>query len=55
MQVSYYSILDALEGHDKFEDLLSLFDAVQAITHCSTGCGGCHDKVMEIISEAMMG
>lgn len=55
MQVSYFSILDALEGHNKFEDLLSLFDAVQAATHCSTGCGGCHDKVLEIISEAMMG
>ena len=55
MQVSYFSILDALEGHSKFEDLLSLFDAVQAVTHCSTGCGGCHDKVLEIISEAMMG
>lgn len=55
MQVSYNSIATALEGMDKFEDVLSLFDKVQAITHCSTGCGGCHDKVLSIISEIMMG
>ena len=55
MQVSYFNIADVLDGHDKFEDVLSLFKAVQAITHCSTGCGGCHDKVLEVISEIMMG
>lgn len=54
MQVSYNNIADALEGHNKFEDVLSLFDAVQKVTHCSTGCGGCHDKVLEVISEIMM-
>ena len=55
MQVSYNKIAEALEGHTKFEDVLGLFNAVQAITHCSTGCGGCHDKVLEVISEIMMG
>lgn len=55
MNVSYTNIADALEGHNKFEDVLSLFKAVQTVTHCSTGCGGCHDKVLEIISEIMMG
>ncbi|PWM72228.1 MAG: (2Fe-2S)-binding protein [Bacillota bacterium] len=55
MQVSYNNIADALEGHGKFEDVLSLFDEVQKVTHCSTGCGGCHDKVLEVISEIMMG
>ncbi len=54
-QVSFNNIADALEGRDKFEDVLQLFDEVQAITHCSTGCGGCHDKVLEVISEIMMG
>ena len=54
MQVSYNDIEKALDGHNKFEDVLALFDAVQAITHCSTGCGGCHDKVLGIISEIMM-
>jgi NAD(P)H-nitrite reductase large subunit len=55
MQVSFNDIATALEGHQKFEDVLALFKAVQEITHCSTGCGGCHDKVLEVISEVMMG
>ena len=54
MNVSYNDIANSLEGHDKFEDVLKLFDEVQAITHCSTGCGGCHDKVLEVISKIMM-
>ena len=29
------------------------FEDVQKITHCSTGCGGCHDKIMAIISDLM--
>ena len=28
---------------------------VQELTKASTGCGGCHDKVMGIISDVMMG
>ena len=55
MQVSFNDVATALEGHQKFEDVLALFKAVQEITHCSTGCGGCHDKVLEVISEVMMG
>lgn len=54
-QVSYGSILDALHELSKFDDVLSAFESVKAVTHCSTGCGGCHDKVMQIISDVMMG
>ena len=54
MQVSYTDIANALDGHNNLEDVLELFDAVQKITHCSTGCGGCHDKVLDVISEIMM-
>lgn len=54
MQVSYSNIAEALEGHSKLEDVLELFKAVQEVTHCSTGCGGCHDKVLDVISEIMM-
>ena len=54
-QVSYTDIEHALEKHNKFEDVLQVFEDVQRITHCSTGCGGCHDKVLEIISQVMMG
>ena len=51
MQVSYKDIVKALSGHTKLEDVMELFSAVQKLTHCSTGCGGCHDKILEIISE----
>ena len=55
MQVSYGDIVDALHEHENLTDVLKAFEAVQMVTHCSTGCGGCHDKVMEIISSVMMG
>ena len=55
MQVSYGTILDVLHEMDSFEDVLKTFDKVQSVTHCSTGCGGCHSKVMEVISDVMMG
>ena len=54
-QVSYGAILDALHELDKFDDVLKVFEDVQAVTHCSTGCGGCHSKVLDVISEVMMG
>lgn len=54
-QVSYTDIEKALENHNKMEDVMRLFDDVQKITKCSTGCGGCHDKVLNVISEVMMG
>ena len=54
-QVSYSSIIDALKQLKKFDDVLSAFEDVKAVTHCSTGCGGCHDKVLDVISEVMMG
>lgn len=53
-QVSYKDIEHALENQSKMEDVLQLFEEVQKITHCSTGCGGCHDKVLDVISEIMM-
>ncbi len=52
-QVSYKDIADALDNHKEFENVLNAFDDVQKVTHCSTGCGGCHDKVLEVISEIM--
>jgi len=54
-QVSYAQIMDALHELSKFEDVLSAFESIKEVTHCSTGCGGCHDKVMRIISDVMMG
>ena len=54
-QVSYADVENALHQMDKFDDVLSVFVEVQKITHSSTGCGGCHDKIMDAISEIMMG
>ena len=53
-QVSYGDIEDAVHTCENFSDVLKTFEKVQQVTHCSTGCGGCHDKVLEVISEIMM-
>lgn len=53
-QVSYADVEDALQQMKNFSDVVESFDEVQKITNCSTGCGGCHDKIMEAISEIMM-
>ncbi|MBQ8197759.1 MAG: (2Fe-2S)-binding protein [Clostridia bacterium] len=55
MQVSYSDIADALHNHNKMEDVMEVFKDVQNVTHCSTGCGGCYQKVLDIISEVLMG
>jgi NAD(P)H-nitrite reductase large subunit len=52
-QVSVADIEKALHEHDKFESVENAFDGVQAVTHCSTGCGGCYSKVMDVISALM--
>lgn len=54
-QVSYIDIANALDSHSKFENVLEVFDDIQKQTQCSTGCGGCHQKVLDTISEIMMG
>ena len=52
--VSYFDILDAIHKHNNVEQLLDIFEDVKNTTHCTTGCGGCYDKVIHIISEVMM-
>ena len=54
-KVSFFDIADALQKMEKFDDVLEAFEDVKKVTHCSTGCGGCHDKVLGIISDIMMG
>lgn len=53
-QVSYGTIVDALYALPNLDDVLKAFESVKEVTHCSTGCGGCHNKVLDIISEVMM-
>ena len=54
-QVSYADIADALHQMKNFGDVLGAFEDVQKVTNCSTGCGGCYQKVLDTISEIMSG
>jgi NAD(P)H-nitrite reductase large subunit len=49
--VSYFDVEDAMKNAKSIGDLEQTFKEVQEQTHCSTGCGGCHDKIMDAISE----
>ena len=51
--VTYADVEDVLRKETKFENVEKTFEDVQKITKCSTGCGGCHDKIMDTISEIM--
>ena len=51
--VSYFDILDEVHKHSNIENLLEVFEEVKNTTHCSTGCGGCYDKVIAIISDSL--
>ena len=52
-QVSVADIEAALHQSKRFSDVEKAVEEVQMITHCSTGCGGCHSKVLDVISELM--
>ncbi len=54
-RVSYFDIENALEDGEQLDDVLKVFEHIKESTRCSTGCGACHDKVMAIISDKMMG
>ena len=53
-QVSYADVEKALHQINRLDDVVKESAEVQKITHCSTGCGKCHDKIVEAISEIMM-
>jgi len=46
-------VQNALNTCKLFDDVERTFDEVQKITNCSTGCGGCHGKILDVISEIM--
>ncbi len=52
-KVTYFDIEEVLEKNNKFADALEAFESVQQVTHCSTGCGGCYQKILDAISEIM--
>ena len=45
----------ALYQHTSFSSVEQEFEEVQKLTNCSTGCGGCHDKIMAVISQIISG
>ena len=54
-KVTMADIENALHRHDRLPDVEQEFRAVQELTACSTGCGGCHDKIMGVISGIISG
>ena len=54
-KVTYFDILDEIHRHSDINNLLDMFEDVKDATRCSTGCGGCYNKVIDIISEEIMG
>ncbi|MGN0115133.1 MAG: (2Fe-2S)-binding protein [Acutalibacteraceae bacterium] len=53
--VSYFDILDEIHKHGSIDDLMNAFVDVKDATKCTTGCGGCYDKVIKIISDEING
>lgn len=53
MGVTFADVEDTMHNMTTFSDVLSVFQQVQEVTHCSTGCGGCYDKILDAISEVM--
>ncbi len=54
-QVNYFDVIHAAQEHMDLGSMLALFDEVKNTTHCSTGCGGCYNKVLAIISDILSG
>ncbi len=52
-KVTYNDIEKALHDSKNFGQVERAFEDVQKVTHCSTGCGGCHDEILKTISEIM--
>ena len=53
-KVSFVDVENALHTEENFSDVQEAFKHVQDITNCSTGCGGCYEKILDAISQIMM-
>ena len=45
----------ALQRSARCSDVAKELAEVQKLTSGSTGCGGCHDKIMAVLSERLSG
>ncbi|MDD6101915.1 MAG: (2Fe-2S)-binding protein [Clostridiales bacterium] len=55
MGVTYGDIEAAMHETNQFGEVLDTFKHVQEATSCSTGCGGCYNDVLKVISDIMHG
>ena len=53
MGVTVNDIDVALHKGENLSDVTEAFKKVQEETACSTGCGGCYDKIVSTISDLM--
>lgn len=51
--VSLFDVDNALHSCRNFPEVEKTFDEVQKQTQCSTGCGKCHNEILDAISELM--
>lgn len=52
-KVTYNDIDKVLHESEQLSEVLTAFKKVQDETQCSTGCGGCYEKILDTISEIM--
>ena len=52
-KVSFFDVENALHDNSDFSNVQKAFQHVQEVTHCSTGCGGCYERILDAISEIM--
>lgn len=48
-------IEQALHNHKSLGSVEEEFKEIQKQTHCSTGCGGCYEKVLDVIADLLQG
>lgn len=53
MGVTYADIESAMHNMQSLSEVEAMFKKVQDVTSCSTGCGGCHDKVLDVIADIL--
>ncbi len=53
MKVTDMDIEYALSKSENIGQVEAAFEDVQKMTKCSTGCGGCHDRILDILADMM--
>ena len=52
-KVTYEEIDNVVKNEQDISDVVKVFEDVQKQTQCSTGCGSCHDKIMDFIADTL--